>query len=355
MRGAIARMKIGVLNNAAPFMRGGAEHLAEALVRRLIEAGHQACLYRIPFQWNPQEKILDSMLAARLLQFPNLDLVIPFKFPVYTVQHPKKVVWLVHQFRQAYDLWGTDLQGLTADRDGERIRSMIINADHEFLPEARKIFVNSHITADRLRKFNGIGSEVLYPPLAEPELLGPGPQGDYIFCAGRINASKRQHLLVEAMRFTRSGVRLLLAGSHESPAEEAQMRVLMADSKIAAKVEWLPGYLDEDRKREYFRKCLAAAYIPVDEDSYGYVTMEAFLCEKPALTCTDSGGIHILVADNETGYITQPTPKALAVAMDRLFEDRAKTFDMGQAAGSRLSDLGIALPAVIKRLIEAAQ
>ena len=347
-------MKIAVVNNAVPYMRGGAEHLAEALVRRLIEAGHEAVLYRIPFQWNPQEKILDSLLAARLLRFPNLDLVIPLKFPVYAVNHPRKVVWLVHQFRQAYDLWGTPLQGLSGDTDSQRIRSSIIKADSEFLPQAKKLFVNSHVTGDRLRKFNGIKSEVLYPPLPEPEMFGPGPQGNYIFCAGRINASKRQHLLVEAMRWTKSKVRLLLAGAHESAVEESELHLLMADPEIARKVEWIPGYLDEVRKREYFKNCLAAAYIPVDEDSYGYVTMEAFLCEKPVLTCSDSGGIHILVSAGKTGYITEPNAKALAESMDKLYEDRAQTLNMGVAAGSRVTELGIAWPAVIKRLLEGA-
>lgn len=32
-----------------------------------------------------------------------MDLVVPMKFPSYLVRHPNKVVWLIHQFRQAYD------------------------------------------------------------------------------------------------------------------------------------------------------------------------------------------------------------------------------------------------------------
>jgi glycosyltransferase involved in cell wall biosynthesis len=347
-------MRIAVLNNAAPFVRGGAEHLAEALVERLQAAGHQAVLYRIPFQWNPPERILDSLLAARLLRFPSIDLVIPMKFPVYAVQHPRKVLWLVHQFRQAYDLWDTPFQDLPADALGRRIRDSIVNADNAYLPEARKIFVNSHVTADRLQKFNGIPSEVLYPPHAHPEQFSSGPPGDFIFAAGRINAAKRQALLVEAMQHTRTPVRLVLAGAHETPADEEQLRSLLANPAIAAKVDWLPGYLDEQRKCELFRDCLAAAYLPVDEDSYGYVTMEAFLSAKPAITCTDSGGIHILVEDGATGRIVPPDARALAAAMDDLFTNRAHSAAMGVAAARRLADLGIEWPSVIRRLLEAA-
>ena len=35
--------------------------------------------------------------------------MIATKFPSYVVRHPNKVVWLVHQFRQAYELDGTEL------------------------------------------------------------------------------------------------------------------------------------------------------------------------------------------------------------------------------------------------------
>ena len=50
-------MKILVANNCVPFVRGGAEHLAEALTQKLNEFGHQAMLVRIPFRWEPPTKI----------------------------------------------------------------------------------------------------------------------------------------------------------------------------------------------------------------------------------------------------------------------------------------------------------
>ena len=42
-------MKVAVVNNQAPFIRGGAELLADWLVAALKERGHQAELIRIPF------------------------------------------------------------------------------------------------------------------------------------------------------------------------------------------------------------------------------------------------------------------------------------------------------------------
>ena len=66
-------MKILVANNCVPFVRGGAEHLAEALTQKLIEFGHEAMLVRIPFRWEPPTKILDSMLACRPVRVKNFE------------------------------------------------------------------------------------------------------------------------------------------------------------------------------------------------------------------------------------------------------------------------------------------
>src|SRR6185369_16591872 len=100
-------MKVAILNNCIPFVKGGAEHLAEALRMKLIEHGHEAALIRIPFQWNPAERIVEHLLACRLIKLSGVDRVIGLKFPAYHVPHDNKVLWLLHQFRQAYDLWGT--------------------------------------------------------------------------------------------------------------------------------------------------------------------------------------------------------------------------------------------------------
>src|SRR5262245_12639965 len=98
-------MKVAVVNNCVPFIAGGAEHLASALTAKLVEYGHEAMLIRIPFSWEPPHKIVESMLACRMLRVPSVDRLIALKFPVYYLSHPNKVLWLLHQFRQAYDLW----------------------------------------------------------------------------------------------------------------------------------------------------------------------------------------------------------------------------------------------------------
>ena len=84
-------MKVLVLNNAAPFIRGGAEELADCLVRRLnATKGVEAELLRVPFRWEPAERIVDEILLNRNLQLYNVDRTIALKFPAYLDSAPRQ-------------------------------------------------------------------------------------------------------------------------------------------------------------------------------------------------------------------------------------------------------------------------
>ncbi len=90
------------------FARGGVEIFTDDLVAELRARGHDADLVSVPFKWYPGERVLTQAFLWRLLDLDEADgrrveLVIATKFPSYVVRHPNKVVWLVHQFRQAYD------------------------------------------------------------------------------------------------------------------------------------------------------------------------------------------------------------------------------------------------------------
>ncbi len=343
-------MKLAVINNCVPFVTGGAEHLAEGLTQKLREYGHEAVLIRIPFRWEPAEKIVESMLACRLLRVPNVDRVVALKFPAYYVPHPEKVLWLLHQFRQAYDLWGTRFQCLPNNPEGRRIRDLVVEADNFHLRQAHKIYANSPVTSDRLKRFNGVDSEVLHPPLLETRQFYCAGYDDYIFCPGRITASKRQLLAVEAMRQVTTGVRLLIAGQPETPADLAQIETAIRQHRLESRVELIPRFISEQEKADFFSRALACAYLPYDEDSYGYVTLEAYHSLKPVITCSDSGGTRIVVKDGVTGCVVAPDSKDVAEAMDRLYLDKAGARRMGEAGLDLVRSLQIGWDRVIEAL-----
>ena len=343
-------MRVAVLNNCVPFLEGGAEHLADALAIKLREYGHQAAVVRVPFRWNPPEKILDHMLACRLMRLPNVDLAVALKFPAFYIPHPNKILWILHQFRQAYDMWGTRYQDLPDNAHGLQIRDAIRQADNTYLAEAKKIYTNSTVTGDRLRRFNGIESDVLLPPLLRDSMYLSNPHEDYVFCPGRVNGAKRQLLLVQAMKYCKTPVKLLVAGKTESVADRDGIEKTIAADNLGGRVTFIDRFISDAEKVDMMSRSLACAYIPYDEDSYGYVTLEACLSQRAVITCTDSGGIDMLVRDGDTGFITGPEPKALAAAMDELYADKPKAIAMGRRALEHAATFNINWDTVIRTL-----
>jgi glycosyltransferase involved in cell wall biosynthesis len=343
-------MRVAIVNNQAPFVRGGAELLADALRNKLVEFGHEAEVIRIPFGWQPAERILDHILAARLLKLGRCDRVIALKFPAYYVEHDSKVLWLLHQFRQAYDLHGSAYHLFPDTPEGRAIREAIQRADDIYLRQVRRIYTNSEVTSQRLWNFNGIPSDVLYPPLWDQDGYWCEEYGRYIFAAGRLSPSKRQALLVEAMRYTRSDIRLVVAGPPEDPMIVGELERLVAHHNLSDRVHIIARWLAEDEKRALFAQALATAYVPYDEDSYGYVTLESCLSRKATVTCTDAGGVLALVRDGDTGYVVPPNPEDLAAALDRLASGNIAA-RLGQNAFSLVANLKISWEHVVGTLL----
>jgi glycosyltransferase involved in cell wall biosynthesis len=334
-------MRVAVVTNQAPFVRGGAEQLAEWLVEALEVRGHPAELVRIPFAWDSPERVVDSMLAARLVRLPNVERAVALKFPAYYVSHPDKVVWLLHQFRQAHELWGTSHQSLPDDMAGLRARDAVRLADRRLLAQARRIHTISNVVSDRLRRSTGLASEVLYHPLRDASALACTAYEPFVFYPSRITAGKRQELAVEAMVHAPAGMRLVVAGSPETAADLERLHAAVERCGVADRVEILPGWLEEERKRDLLARCRAVLYCPFDEDSYGYVTLEAFHSRKPVITCTDSGGTHEVVHDGHTGWACAPTPAALGLAFAAAANDEHEARRRGVAGRELLRKLRI--------------
>ena len=92
-----------------PFIRGGAEYFTDNLVSRLVERSHLVDRVQLPLQTLPLEEVVKNCLAWRLLNVDRIyndpiDMVIGTKFPSYMIPHPGKIIWLVHQYREIYDL-----------------------------------------------------------------------------------------------------------------------------------------------------------------------------------------------------------------------------------------------------------
>jgi len=344
-------MNILVVNNMAPFVWGGAEELAAHLLKNLRAANVNAELLRIPFTWDPAERLLEEILLCRSLRLSNVDRVIALKFPAYLIPHENKTFWLLHQYRQAYDLWDAGLSNIPENARGEEIRRVIQSADNKAFNTGKKIFVNSPVTKERLRKYNGFSSEVLMPPLNDPHLFDNKEYGNYIFAGGRINSAKRQHLLLEAMRWVKSPIQLIIAGPPDSLHDAETLQNCIKENHLQDRVKLDLRFLGRDELANYVNNSLACAYLPIDEDSVGYVTMEAFCASKAVITCHDSGGLLEIVKQGETGLLCEPCPKMLAENIEYMSNNIQKTKEMGAAAKNLWDEKNITWPATIERIL----
>lgn len=313
-----------------PFVHGGAEVHVRELLRELRARGYEAELVSVPFKWYPKEEILPHAAAWRLLDLSEsngrpVDLVIASKFPTYFVRHPRKVAWLIHQYRAAYELCGTPYSDFAHTELDVGLRDTLIRLDTEMLGECRAIFTNAKNTASRLAKFNGLAAEPLYHPSRLASRLKPGPYGDYVLSVGRLESVKRVDLAVRALAHV-PAVRLIVAGDG---TQRANVERAAAEAGVSGRASFL-GTVADEALIDLYAGALGVVYPPYDED-FGYVTLESFLARKPVITCTDSGGPNEFVVDGVNGWVCEPQPEAVADAVARLAADRGRAASMGDA------------------------
>jgi glycosyltransferase involved in cell wall biosynthesis len=327
-----------------PFVRGGAELHQENLVQAIVAAGHRADLVRLPVAWE-KGRLFDAPLAWRLMPI-DADMVIATNFPSYFVRHPRKVVWLFHQHRGAYDAADASWSDFGPDDDALETQRLLTEWDNRALEEAERVYTTSGVVAARLRRFNGLVGKPLYHPPPLQERLRPGPFGDYVFCATRLEANKRPDLLVESMAHCDAGVRSVVAGRGELMDD---LRASVSRLELESRVE-LRGFVSDDELVDLYAGALAVVYAPLDED-YGYVTLQAFLAGKPVITSQDAGGVLEWVRDGVTGIVTDGSAEAIGAAVQRLACDRALTERMGAAARRSVQELS--WPPVVRELLGA--
>ena len=349
-------MRIAVLHPQTSFVRGGAEIHTETLVRALKETGHDAEMVSIAGKWYPAAELAHQMAVWRSFDISEsngmkIDAAISLKFPAYLAPHERKIVWLIHQHRSAYELYDhPEFGDLAKQEEGAQIRDLVWQADRVALGEAKRIFTNSRNVKDRLWNTLKIQAEVLYHPSPVTESLvemTPGALGDYVVFPSRLEVLKRQSLVVDAMQHVKTDVKLVLVG--KGPDERAlrdRIQRLGVQDRVRMEIA-----VPDERLFELYLASLGVYYGPFDED-YGYVTIEGMAAERPVVTLTDSGGPLEFVMHEQTGLLADPEPRAIAEAFDRLYRDRDAATRMGKAGNALVRDVVPRWPDVVSRLLD---
>ncbi|MCC6219767.1 MAG: glycosyltransferase family 4 protein [Deltaproteobacteria bacterium] len=308
-----------------PFTRGGAEVLVDGLKRELVKRDFCVDVVSLPFSAQPKELLLDQLFLWRSLQLGafagrKVDLVISTKFPSYLINHPNKVVWLVHQHRQLYDLYGSYFGDFSADPHDENLRRMLIEADLAALRECQRIFAISDNVGERVKRYLSLDSTTMMPPLPLGDRYRSDNADNYILSVGRICSIKRVDKLIKALPQIDSQLKAIIVGTSDEPSIDAYLKSEIDRHHLWERVQ-LMGRVSDEELLSLYSRAYAIYYAPYDED-YGFVTLESLASGKPVITACDSGGVLGFVSHEENGLVVEPTEESIAVGINRLWQDK---------------------------------
>ena len=333
-----------VLGVKVPFVRGGQDVLVQTLVSQLRARSHDVDVIELPLSVLPKENLLRQAALWRSLELnemggKNVDLVIATKFPSYYARHPRKSLWLVHQHRAIYDLYGGRYSDFSDDPRDEQLRRMLMEGDSKVIGECVYRSGISRNVVSRLEHFNGIHAEALYPPLPLSGRYRCDAAQDYVLSVGRLCAIKRLDLMIKALPLVHNFVKLRVVGSPDEPGIMDYYHNEIDKHHLWERVEFL-GRISDEELLDLYARSLAVYYAPHNED-YGYVTLEAMASGKPVVTAEDSGGVLEFVRHEEQGLIVAPTTEAIGQAVNRLVENRDWAAALGQQGLRFIEESGL--------------
>ncbi len=333
-----------VLGVKIPFTKGGAETLVATLLKELRQRGHQADVVELPLSLASKEHLPTQAALWRAIDLSsfggkNVDLVIATKFPSYYAKFPRKSIWLVHQHRSAYELYGTRFSDFCDNPRDEALRRMIVDGDSKVLAESSYLSGISSNVVDRLARFNGLEAEVLYPPLPLGQRYRSEQQQDYVLSVGRLCSIKRVDLAIKALPIVHNFVKLKVVGNPDEAGIMEYFKNEIDKHHLWDRVEFL-GRVSDEELISLYSNALAVYFAPFDED-YGYVTLEAFASSKPVITAKDSGGVLEFVKHEENGLVLEPNSDAIGHGINKLVADKSAAKEMGLRGRRFIEQSGI--------------
>ena len=171
------------------------------------------------------------------------------------------------------------------------------------------IIANSHNVRQRIQRFLGLDSEVVYPPV-DIEAFQWHAQGDYYLSTARLDRLKRVELLVRAFKQMPQKKLVVTSGGEALP----RLQALAAGTQNIQ----FTGWVTNEQLRDLVGNAIATLYIPRDED-FGMSPVESMAAGKPVIGVR-SGGLTETIVDEQTGLLLNPDPSVdeIVEAVERL-------------------------------------
>jgi glycosyltransferase involved in cell wall biosynthesis len=167
-----------------------------------------------------------------------------------------------------------------------------------------RVIANSETVRQRIRRYLGRDSQVIYPPCDTEAFRWLG-QRDYYLSTARLEPYKRVELIVRA--FLHLPDRKLIVASGGS--ELTRLRRLAAGYDNIH----FTGWLTQSELRTLIGNAIATLYLPRHED-FGMSAVESMAAGKPVIGVAE-GGLLETVHDQQTGLLI-PSEPSLAALID---------------------------------------
>lgn len=271
-------------------------------------------------------------LAIELFDFSDFDLVISisasFAKGIITKPHTKHISYCLTPPRFLWD----ESQQFVKDIGYPEIIKKIIPPfatflrmwDREASFRVDEFWTISNFIKERIGKYYGRPSAVIYPPVNAAKFYISENIGDYFFMAGRLVSYKRFDLAIRV--FNRLGLPLKIAGAGP---EAGRLKKIAGEN-----VEFL-GLVSDERLAELYADAKACVF-PQAED-FGIVPLEAMASGRPVIAFR-GGGAAETVLENKTGlFFDEQTEESLTEAVKNFRADsfepavcraRAEEFDI---------------------------
>lgn len=381
--GAQSGLKIGIAKPDFGFV-GGYERVIERIAAELQRQGHAVTWIRVdaldvpnlaygvelplhvaPELWELQRYagLIETFAGIDTSPF---DLMISTQPPSFAIRHPRHLSVFSHHHRIYYDLEDVHAAAGLADPELHgRIADAVRRLDQPLLEKVSYFLAASEEVAERLARFNGLTENVgVYhagvafrpdSPVAQPR-----ERGDdwYAISVGRHEFPKRAELFIQALKYLPEDRGVLVGGGTRMPwlrALDARLGGSSDLDRLAPEDLWLnsgeTGLVEyqaldsnvefvEDAASEELAELYAGAgcaVAPAFLEDYGLTAVEAMTYGLPLIVCSDGGGLTWFVEDGVTGFVVEPTGRAIADAMSRLRDDPKLAAEMGREARERAS------------------
>ncbi|MEA2178712.1 MAG: hypothetical protein QOG77_2009 [Solirubrobacteraceae bacterium] len=153
------------------------------------------------------------------------------------------------------------------------------------------LVANSEITRERIQRFWGRDSTVIYPPVEVDRFRVREPE-DYLLFVGELVRHKRADIALEAAARARRPIRVVGAGPQFDELRE----------RYGRSAEFL-GRVDDATLAELYSR--AAALIVPNVEEFGIASVEAQAAGRPVLGA-NAGGMRETVVHGRTGWLSAP-------------------------------------------------